>query len=118
MAAARDSETTGLQRHRGPLVTVRQRCLAILRENVVSADIVLTVHAAEALTETGYASEVRDALTPRFIGEANARSRCLLARELYRAGNLERLKDLTDVLRQSDEALQIVAAESLYKVRQ
>lgn len=92
--------------------------LSILRDGLVDPDIILAVHAAEGLVEIGQSKEVLTVFTSRFIEEHDARNRCLLARELIRAGDLKRLSFFLTVLNDADEMLQIVVAESLFKVRQ
>ncbi len=98
-------------------LTVYQHCLYILRENLLASEIVLAIHAAEGLTETGYGCEVRDAFLPRFLKESSDRNQCLLARELVRAGDKDKVDVLILALERTEDALQVVAAESLFKLR-
>ena len=96
----------------------RGRCLAILREGFASSDFWPSMHAAEALTGEGFGEDVRRALSPRIIGEADAQRRCGLARETVRAGDLSAVRTLLDVLSSPDAYGHAHACESLYKVRE
>jgi len=98
--------------------SINRQCLLILRNNLLANELLLAVHAAEGLTEVGYACEVINSLSSRAVTALDMRKRCLIARELVRAGRIEKLSVLREALVNGDDACRVTAAESLFKVRQ
>ena len=94
----------------------RQRCLAVLREGIDSAEFWPAVHAAEGLTLGGHAAEVRARFGPRLERETDDQRRCGLARELVRAGEGDRLAMLLAILTAADPHGHVHAAECLFKL--
>jgi sialidase-1 len=95
---------------------VRERCFKILRTGLSGADFWPAMHAAEGLTAAGHGAEVRKLLLPRLIAERDDQRRCGLARELVRAGDVDRSMVLTAILEGRDPHGHVHAAESLFKV--
>ena len=93
-----------------------QRCRDVLNGALVGEDVIACLHAAEALTEAGEGQRVVQALRKRLNTQRDDRWRCGLARELARAGDREQVPVLAKGLASPDVAVQIMAAESLYKI--
>lgn len=96
----------------------RERCLSILRAGVGSEEFWPAMHAAEALTQTGFPDETRKAIIPRVPVETDDQRRCGLARELVRAGDLAHTQVMLDILASDNPHGHTHACESLYKVWQ
>lgn len=96
----------------------RERCLAVLREGLESAEFWPSMHAAEGLTRAGLGKLVRERLGPKVAGEADDQRRCGLARELVRAGDRSQVRVLMEVLAKADPYGHVHACESLFKVGQ
>lgn len=93
-----------------------EKCLVVLREGLRSDDFWPAIHAAEALTLAGETDEVRAFLAPLLEKEKDTQKRCGIARELVRAGEIEKATIMLDLLRSDDAYAHSHAAESLYKV--
>ena len=110
--------------HKGSVkldAATRAKAVEVLQEGLKAAggdNFWPSIHAAEALTIGGYGSEVREHLTPKLSTDRDAQHRCGIARELVRAGDTSRVKELTAVLISSDPHGHVHAAESLFKVYQ
>ena len=105
----------------GPILLApedQDRCLAILREGLASAEFWPSMHAAEGLAADGLGDEVREALARKLETETDPQRRCGLARELIRAGDLSQTRVLLDVLASDDPRGHVHACESLFKVNQ
>lgn len=94
----------------------RAECLKVIRDGLRSDEFWPAIHAAEALTQAGFGSEVQKFLVPKLETETDEQKRCGLARELFRAGDVDREHILFRVLADPDSAGRIHAAESLYKI--
>lgn len=92
------------------------RCLKILRDGLTGDAFWPAMHAAEALSDSGYGAEVRERLWPRLAEERDDQRRCGLAREIVRSGDRRALPALLSVLAQDDSSGHTHAAESLFKV--
>ncbi|MEO1993758.1 MAG: HEAT repeat domain-containing protein, partial [Planctomycetaceae bacterium] len=97
---------------------VRKQCLQILRTSLRADEFWPSIHAAEGLTLAGHGGEVRSYLGPKMAGQKDDQKRCGLARELVRAGDIERRQIMLDILAGSDSYGHTHAAESLFKVSQ
>lgn len=95
---------------------LRARCLAILRAGLAGEAFWPAMHAAEALSDSGYGAEVRERLWPLLPVEKDDQRRCGLSRELVRAGDRHALGGLFEVLAKHDTHGHTHAAESLYKI--
>lgn len=93
---------------------VREKCLAVLREGLVSDEFWPAMHAAEALTIAGETKEVLAALAKR--KPADDQQRCGLAREAARAGDRKQTNVLLSILADEKSNGRVHAAESLFKV--
>lgn len=96
----------------------RARCLDVLRAGFASDEFWPSMHAAEGLSLEGFGAEVRSALTPRLVGEADVQHRCGLAREIARAGDLATVQVLIDTLAEPNARGHVHACESMFKVWQ
>ncbi|MDV6034195.1 MAG: HEAT repeat domain-containing protein [Phycisphaera sp. RhM] len=96
--------------------TLRQKCVAVLRQGLTGDDFWPAMHAAESLTFAGQTQEVRKHLLPKLDTETDDQRRCGLARELARAGDQEKSTLLLEILRKNNPHGHVHAAESLYKV--
>ena len=97
----------------------RDRCLQILRsglDGITGDDFWPAIHAAEGLTLGGYQAEVIARLTPLLITETDDQRRCGLARELVRAGDVQKDQIMLQILAGDNPHGHVHAAESLYKV--
>lgn len=94
----------------------RQKCIAILKKSMRSAEFWPSIHAAEALSYGGYGKDVRDYLEPKLMEELDDQHRCGLARELVRNGDSEKSSVMFGILESPDKYAHVHAAESLYKV--
>lgn len=94
----------------------RAKCLRVLREGMRSDEFWPSMHAAEGLTIGGHASDVRSYLEPKLKDNLDAQQRCGLARELVRAGDVDRAEIMWEILADEDDFGHVHAAESLYKV--
>ena len=110
MARADDSRSVELA------PDLRSRCLRILREGLQSDAFWPAMHAAEALSDSGFGAEVREQLWPRLPEEQDDQRRCGLAREIVRSGDRRALPTLFGVLAKDDPYGHTHAAESLYKI--
>ena len=99
---------------------VRSQCLRVLRQSLRSDadDFWPAIHAAEGLTLAGHGGEVIGYLKPKLAGQTDDQKRCGLARELVRAGDLERRRVMLDILAGNNPYGHVHAAESLFKVAQ
>ncbi|NCO37575.1 MAG: hypothetical protein COZ06_32600 [Armatimonadetes bacterium CG_4_10_14_3_um_filter_66_18] len=97
---------------------LRGRCLALLRAGLQAEEFWPSMHAAEALTQTGHGDEVLAALKGRLDTETDDQHRCGLAREQVRAGKTECAEVMLSILGNKESNGRVHAAESLYKVRQ
>ena len=95
---------------------LQQRCLALLRRELRSAEFRPSIHAAEALTALDKKAGVVDVMQQRLASERDDPLRCGFLREMVRAGDDSQLDSLFGVLAKPDEIGQIHAAESLYKI--
>jgi len=96
--------------------TLRQKCLAVLREGMTGEEFWPAMHAAESLTFAGQTQEVRKYLLPKLDTETDDQRRCGLARELARAGDQEKCTLILEILQKKNPHGHVHAAESLYKV--
>jgi HEAT repeat protein len=94
----------------------REQCLQVLRSGMGSDEFWPSMHAAEALTVSGHADEVRQYLSGRLNDKLDDQQRCGVARELVRAGDADRVSILFTILNSDDDFGHVHAAESLYKV--
>ena len=99
---------------------VRSRCLRVLRRSLRSDgdDFWPAIHAAEGLTLAGHGGEVIAYLGPKLADQSDDQKRCGLARELVRAGDIERRRVMLDILAGTESYGHVHAAESLFKVAQ
>lgn len=95
---------------------VREKCLSVLRTGLASEEFWPSMHAAEALTLAGYGEEVLTAVTPKLETVEDDQFRCGLARELVRAGQLDKRQIMFEILAGEDPHGHTHACESLYKV--
>ncbi|PAY17584.1 hypothetical protein CKO51_20365 [Rhodopirellula sp. SM50] len=96
--------------------TLRQKCVAVLRQGLTGEAFWPAMHAAESLTFAGQTQEVRSYLLAKLETESDDQRRCGLARELARAGDHQKSTLLLEILRENDPHGHVHAAESLYKV--
>jgi len=94
----------------------RATCLQVLRDGLKSDEFGPSIHAAEGLTLGGKGNEVIASFKPKLADEVDDQRRCLLARELVRAGQQQYKQVLLDILASDDPQGHVHAAESLYKV--
>ncbi len=93
------------------------RCTDILLDGLDAKEFWPSMHAAAALTETGFGDLVRYRLRPRLPRETDPRRRCGLARELVRAGDRTKTAIMKNILDDPQQKQAYIhAAESLYKV--
>ncbi len=96
--------------------TLRQKCVAVLRQGLTGDDFWPAMHAAESLTFAGQTQEVRKHLLPKLDTATDDQRRCGLARELARAGDEEKSTLLLEILRKNNPHGHVHAAKSLFKV--
>ena len=94
----------------------RAKAEGVLRDGLRSNEFWPAMHAAEGLTIGGRGGEVREFLEPK-LGDPqfDDQERCGLARELVRAGDLEKGNVLYEILTGEDDFGHVHAAESIYK---
>lgn len=92
------------------------KAVSILRTGMHGDDFWPSMHAAEGLTLGGYGEEVRAYLEPKLPRQRDDQKRCGLARELVRAGDVDKTQVMLDILAGDNDYGHVHAAESLYKV--
>ena len=97
---------------------IKQECIAILKDGNKSDKFSISMHASEALSTAGYQDLVRTNLLPKLALEKDGRKRCILARELFRAGDSSAINILEAILQEQDTYAHIHAIESFYKIGQ
>lgn len=99
-------------------VALKARCVTVLKSGLAAHGSAFwpAMHAAEALTQAGLATEVTKTLTPLQQTVTDDQQRCGIARELARAGNLPKTALLWELLQSPSDHAHVHAAESLFKV--
>lgn len=94
----------------------RELCLTVLRQALAGPEFWPAMHAAEALTITGYGNEVVPLLEARLLTDNDPQHRCGLAREIARTGRRDSINILWKTLADPQSNGRVHAAESLYKI--